>query len=191
MLLHWPNVGFLHHHVVVTRLKNTLQDIRWHCGFWNRGTSRSCSWRPLRSVFDSSSCSIVTVQLCVPETFLRRLHHSTARVNQLPLERGDLLGGCRATCLCQSSISRTLLLLLLHVLSSATSCTVSCFRTVSARLDTDFFFVALIIGVRGHAISMSTGTPQRSRTGETIDLVNATHRKTCLPPGQSRSFSQA
>ena len=41
--------------------------------------------------------------------------------------------------------SGTLLLLLLHVLSSATSCTVSCFRTVSATLDTDFSFVALII----------------------------------------------
>ena len=41
--------------------------------------------------------------------------------------------------------SGTLLLLLLHVLSSATSCTVSCFRTVSATIDTDFSFVALII----------------------------------------------
>ena len=41
--------------------------------------------------------------------------------------------------------SGTLLLLLLRVLSSATSCTVSCFRTVSATLDTDFSFVALII----------------------------------------------
>ena len=41
--------------------------------------------------------------------------------------------------------SGTLLLLLLLVLSSATSCTVSCFRTVSATLDRDFSFVALII----------------------------------------------
>ena len=41
--------------------------------------------------------------------------------------------------------SGTLLLLQLHVLSSATSCTVSCFRTVSAKLETDFSSVALII----------------------------------------------
>ena len=33
---------------------------------------------------------------------------------------------------------------MLHVLSMATSCTVSCFRTVSATLDTDFSSVALI-----------------------------------------------
>ena len=33
---------------------------------------------------------------------------------------------------------------MLHVLSSASSCTVSCFWKVSAALDTDFSFVALI-----------------------------------------------
>ena len=108
--------------------------------------------------------------------------------------------------------SGTLLLLLLHVLSSATSCTVSCFRTVSATLDTDFSFVALIIwtsrGTRS-TLSTSAGTPQlfllqshvlcarpffitrRSRTGVTIDLVNITHWNARLPPGQSCSFSQA
>ena len=40
--------------------------------------------------------------------------------------------------------SGTLLLLVLHVLSTATSYTVSCFRTISATLDTDFSSVALI-----------------------------------------------
>ena len=40
--------------------------------------------------------------------------------------------------------SGTLLLLVLHVLSMATSCTVSWFRTLSATLDTDFSSVALI-----------------------------------------------
>ena len=55
--------------------------------------------------------------------------------------------------------SGTLLLLMLHVLSSATSCTVSCFRTISATLDTDFSSVALItvaFSVTACAVSDST-----------------------------------
>ena len=55
--------------------------------------------------------------------------------------------------------SGTLLLLVLHVLSMATSCTVSCFRTVSATLDTDYSSVALItvaFSVTACAVSDST-----------------------------------
>ena len=55
--------------------------------------------------------------------------------------------------------SRTLLLLVLHVLSMATSCTVSCFGTVSATFDTDFSSVTLItvaFSVTDCAVSDST-----------------------------------
>ena len=65
------------------------------------------------------------------------LHHSLQRcAHGIPVADQLVSGVLR---------SGTLLLLVLHVLSSATSCTVSCFRTVSATLDTDFSFVALII----------------------------------------------
>ena len=81
--------------------------------------------------------------------------HFTALATHMSLKLGESLHHSLQLCVhgipvADHLVSRflrsgTLLLLLLHVLSSATSCTVSCFRTVSATLDTDFSFVALII----------------------------------------------
>ena len=185
-------------------------------GWWLNARSEPSQQRTLRQ---NGQSLLELVPREVSRTLLRLLLTLHGFGNAHVIELGESLHHSLQLCVhgipvADQLVSRflrsgTLLLLLLHVLSSATSCTVSCFRTVSATLETDFSSVALIIWtsrardqhcrrqlvlflLQSHVLcARPFFITRRSRTGVTIDLVNTTHWNARLPPGQSCSFSQA